>query len=48
MGLGLGLGFGIELTLTLTLVKVLEESKSRYSTWFAHVTSDTLELMFGS
>ena len=30
------------------LVKVLEESKTRYSTWLAQVTSDTLELMFGS
>ena len=30
------------------LVTVLEESKTRYSTWLAQVTSDTLELMFGS
>ena len=30
------------------LVKVLEESKSRYSTWLAQVASETLELMFGS
>lgn len=30
------------------LVKVLEESKTRYSTWLAQVISDTLELMFGN
>ena len=29
------------------LVKVLEESKTRYSTRFAQVMSETLELTFG-